>query len=214
MKKIIAITAVLIATIGASAQNYSNNDDMNTLFGNDRSFGGYLGFGAKLGELNDQEAMFLGGELSMVFGHALNIGVAGYGLVSDVTGINVNDQSDRLFYDMGYGGVVIEPVLFSKSAIHFTVPLLFGAGGIGESQTRYFSVDQIDNQNYGDPDYFNSDFFFVFEPGVNLELNLLKFARVYGGVSYRYMSGVDLPNTGTQQLGGLTGNFGFRFGWF
>lgn len=214
MKIFFGITVALLLSVGASAQIYSNNSDMKTLFGNDRSFGGFIGFGAKLTELNKQDALMLGGELSMVFGHALNIGVAGYGLATSVDGVNLGVEDERLFYEMGYGGLVIEPVLFSKSAVHLTIPILLGAGGIGESSTRYFSVEQIDDPTFGDPIYVNSDFFFVLEPGVNLELNLLRFARMYAGVSYRYLNGVELLNTEVGQIGGFTGNFGFRFGWF
>lgn len=115
---------------------------------------------------------------------------------------------------MGYGGLFIEPVLFSKKAVHFSIPLLFGAGGIGESEMRLLNIDQIDNPYYNDPVYLNSDFFLVFEPGLNMELNLLRFVRMYGGFSYRFMNGVNLPNTDLNRLSGLSGNIGFRFGWF
>lgn len=215
MKKVLLIIAVVMTVLGAEAQtNYGRNGDMQTIFGQDRSFGGFIGFNSRLTELNKQDALMVGGELSMVFGHSLNIGVAGYGLVTDVTAVNLSEENQNLFYEMGYGGLLIEPVFMSKRAVHFTVPLLFGAGGIGESKIRYFDVDQIDDPDFGDPTFLNNDVFLVFEPGLNLELNLLRFVRIYGGVSYRIIGDVDLPNTDVERLGGFSGNVGLRFGWF
>ncbi|WP_306642685.1 hypothetical protein [Sanyastnella coralliicola] len=217
MKNYLLIACLLLTTaLNAQVETcIGNNGEMQTLFGGDRSFGGFIGLGTKFTTLNDQGGMMLGGEINGVFGHSLNVGFVGYGLVTDVYGVNRDDDNQRLYYEMGYGGLNIEPVFFSRRAIHFSAPVVIGAGGIGESRQRFIDIDEFDeDQDYDWPDFYNSDFFLVVEPGLQLEINLLRAVRLYGGASYRFVTDVDLPNTDVDRLGGISANFGLRFGWF
>ena len=48
-----------------------------------------------------------------------------------------------------------------------------------------------------------------------LEVNLLPWARLQGGVTYRIISGVDnYRGVHAENLSGLTVTVGLRFGWF
>ena len=186
--------------------------DMQTLLGPNRSFGGFVGFGMKMTQINSQGALMSGGEINVILNRSVNIGFAGYGLLTDLNSVNTNDYGDPLYLEMGYGGLNIEPVLFSKSLVHFTVPVLLGAGGIAESRVRYF--DSYDDPAYFDNDIYRSDFFLVIEPGVNAELNITRFMRVTGGISYRWVSDVQVPGMSASSLEGMSMNFGLRLGWF
>ncbi|NQX92539.1 MAG: hypothetical protein HRT74_10530, partial [Flavobacteriales bacterium] len=127
-------------------------------------------------------------------------------------GQNLTETGDRLYYEMGYGGLFFEPVFFSRSVVHFTTPVLIGAGGIGESRTQLFNPENEDS--WEDPNFYRSDFFFVLEPGVSLEVNLFRHLRLKAGVSYRFMEDVELPNTDLATLEGWNANVGLRVGWF
>ena len=191
-----------------------NNDGMNTLFGNgNKSFGAFVGFNMKMTEVNSQAALMTGGELNFIFNRDLNVGFAGYGLITDVYSNSLNDEGNDYYLEMGYGGLNIEPVLFSESLVHVTFPVLIGAGGIAETNYRY--LDAIPpGEDYFDNDIHRSDFFLVAEPGVNAEINLFRFLRATGGVSYRWVSDVEIPGLGTNSLEGISANFGLRIGWF
>jgi hypothetical protein len=60
----------------------------------------------------------------------------------------------------------------------------------------------------------NEDSFFVFEPAAQVNLNVTKNFRISGGVSYRYVSGVNLPASTNADLSGPTAVVTFRFGTF
>lgn len=220
MRIYIALIFCLLAGVTIQAQQMhmeacrgrNNGDNMGTLFGQEHSFGAFLGLYSSMTRINNQDALMIGGEVSTAINHRLNIGVAGQGLVTDVWGQNLTETGDRLYYEMGYGGLFFEPVFFSKSAIHFTTPVLFGAGGIGESRTQLFNPEE--ESSWEDPTFYRSDFFLVLEPGVNLEMNLFRHLRFKAGVSYRAMGDVELPNTDLSSIEGWNANLGLRIGWF
>lgn len=214
-------TILFITTIGqwSMAQEVNDNSrnerEQQTLFGNKKGFGGFVGFGSKTSEINGQMAYLMGGEASFVFGHSLNIGFEGYGMITDVTSNTLNDDGDPYFLQLGYGGIHIEPVIASDNLIHVTLPILLGAGGIAETERSYFK-GQIGNgfEAHFDQKPYRSDMFLVAEPGVNLELNVFKFMRLTGGVSYRFVSDAQIPGLHKTDLEGITGNLSLRFGWF
>jgi hypothetical protein len=188
-------------------------DDMQTLFDGDHSFGAFIGFGPRLTEFNSQAAMMVGGEINVIFDRSLNIGLAGYGLVSDVYS-NTKDEFDNPYYlEIGYGGINVEPILFSKKLIHVSFPVLLGAGGVAE--TNYRLIDTaIAPEDQWDFSPNRSDFFLVAEPGINAEINVTRFMRVTGGVSYRFVSDVQIPELSKASLDGMSANLSLRFGWF
>ena len=67
-----------------------------------------------------------------------------------------------------------------------------------------------DIYSYGD-DY---QAFFVVEPGIELEVNVIKLVRFGVGASYRYTTDLDLPGTGKGALRGLNAGFTVKVGRF
>jgi hypothetical protein len=86
---------------------------------------------------------------------------------------------------------------------------LVGAGGLSYSETSAASA----GGNFEETIIANTSFFVV-EPGVELELNVVRFLRVSAGISYRYTKGVELPNTPTNAFNSLTGSVSLKFGKF
>ena len=58
----------------------------------------------------------------------------------------------------------------------------------------------------------HGDGFFVVEPGVKLELNVIKKLRVGLGISYRYSPNLDHRNTSTDVMDQFIARLSFRFG--
>lgn len=164
------------------------------------SLGFFVGQTSKVTELNGEAALLMGGQAMFVFNHKFNIGGAGYGLVSPVDPLGANNLDDE-YLVMGYGGMVFEPVFRSEKAIHFSIPVLLGAGAYG---TR---------QNYWDESDFE-EAFWVVEPGLNVNLNIFRVFQIGIGASYRYVADAFVDDVKTDDLSGLAGHLSLKFGWF
>lgn len=218
MKKLILTTLITICTMSIYAQEteviYSERDDkrpMNTLFGDDKGFGGHLSLNVRGAQFYDQTTLLLGGELVFTLSHALNIGVAGYGMPTRVDYLDTqNDYIADLNVEFGYGGLFIEPVFFDQQVVHFTVPILVGAGWAGLSDANYYSNP---GGGYNFRIYEESSFF-IFEPGINMEVNLVRHVKLTLGGSYRMVSGSDIGQISDSDLSGFSFGGGIRVGWF
>jgi hypothetical protein len=59
-----------------------------------------------------------------------------------------------------------------------------------------------------------NDSFFVFEPGINAELNVTQWFRINAGVSYMLVRDLNIVGMDNNDLGGVAGNILFKFGSF
>lgn len=215
MQRLTLILTIMLMSATMVAQD--NNDgqrEVQTLFGNKSGFGGYLGLNMKLGDVNRQDALFVGGELAFVMNRSFNMGVEGYGMVNHVLSDELTDNSEKLYVQMGYGGLHLEPVINSEGLIHITLPILLGAGGIAQTTRPFYEEYDGEVTIDFDHDFYNSDHFFVAEPGVGLELNLFKFMRVAGGASYRFTTDVEMGGLDKKDINGWNANLSLRIGWF
>lgn len=157
------------------------------------------GFGApvvKFSQVNDSFGLFVGGRGGWIINSTFVIGGGGYGLANDV----VPDESSLPFdpfrrIEMGYGGLELEYIGLSDRVIHYSVYVLIGGGGVSHRTPI-------------------SDSFFVLEPAVNVEVNLVSWFRLNGGVGYRYVSGVNSPELTNSDLSAFAGSLTFKFGSF
>ncbi|MCB0761355.1 MAG: hypothetical protein KDC12_07520 [Flavobacteriales bacterium] len=209
MNRILLVAFVLISAAACGQRN----EDMETVFNHERSVGAFIGFGAKFTELQGQPAMLNGLEFNLVIGRALNLGVVGYGLSTEVLNHDVVAAGDHYHFSMGYGGLNIEPVFFSRKMIHFTTPIIIGAGAVTQSESSYLSWN-YENYEWSADDPYRSDSFLFLEPGINAEVNLFKFMRFTAGASYRLISDVQIPGVSQKQTEGLSAHVGLRLGWF
>lgn len=211
MKKLFIIAIAILSAQFISAQRFS--DDQQTVFGKKRGFGAYLGLNSKLTEINDQNALMTGIEGTFVINHSLNIGVEGYGLATTVRSNSMNLEGNRRFIGTGYGGLKLEPVLWSEKVIHLTLPVSFGAGGISEFEKDYTEFENFEDHDW-DIDKNDFDMFLYIEPGINAEVNLFRMLRLAGGVSYRFTDGLEITGLDSNSMSGYNINLSLRFGWF
>jgi hypothetical protein len=166
------------------------------------------GFGApviRVSEVQDDWALFIGGRGGAIINHAFVIGGGGYvcteAVNQDITEVTTGEAPDLV---MMYGGLEAEYIAFSHKLVHFTAQVLVGGGALAEEEDRAALT-------YHDEVF---DGFFVAEPGVNVELNILPFFRVAAGAGYRYVDGVELEGIGNGDLTGVTYSLQFKFGYF
>jgi hypothetical protein len=213
---------LILAALFASALAAQPADtEPATLFGSDKDYrnGGWGGPMVAFTEVLDQPALLTGLRGGWMIDHRFTLGLAGYGLVTNAPNPAYDqwllEEGESLRHPsqfrMGYGGLLLEPVIGYKSPIHVTLPILIGAGGC-TYQTylpRPFrdSTHRVDRFERGEA-------FFVVEPGVELELSLVRLVRVAVGASYRYTTDIDLPATPADALRGMNATFTVKVGRF
>ena len=115
----------------------------------------------------------------------------------------------------GYGGLLLEYTLFSQSRVHVSFPLIIGGGYITDvQQIKSDSTSSSSHHHWSHYNFSHGEGFFVLEPGVKLELNVIKNLRVGLGVSYRYSPEKDHRITSPEVLDQFTVRLGLRFGKF
>lgn len=176
-----------------------------TLVGNRVTFGGFGGPVVKVSPVSGETGLLVGGRGGWIIklnpSSSFVIGGGGYGLANDIKAKNIIINGEQQYLSVGYGGLELEYVEGSDKLIHFSIQSLIGAGGAGYR-----------NKNHGETS--NTDAFFVWEPGVNVLLNVTHFFRVGAGAGYRLTSGSHLADATDSDLSGVTGILTFKFGKF
>lgn len=208
----IALLSLMGRSIGQEIKKELKND--RTVFGSSNSLGGFIGFTSKVGDINGQTSLMVGGQISGVFSSKFNIGFAGYGLTTNVDSDTYDEKGELYELHMGYGGLLIEPVIASKSMVHITVPIFLGLGGAGTHRQFNHPLTSDEIENFEKKYEFETDVILVAEPGLNIEVNLLKNVRLDLGASYRYVYDSNVKGINDQELSGISGNVSLKFGWF
>jgi hypothetical protein len=225
MKKISIFTTLLIilAASIAYAQEEKNTDEIQTIFGNRGgkvSHGGYAAITTSYSQVAGTDAFTLGGRAGWLIDHHVTIGFAGHGFVNSIYVDTYDfppdyngDPVSGLYLVGGYGGLFIEPIIAPNFPVHLAIPILIGGGGAAWNYTTWYDYGwEDDYYDYYDP--YDYDGFFVIEPGLEIELNLVKFMRASVGVTYRYVTDLQLDGTPKDAMNGFAGNFSLKFGKF
>lgn len=186
--------------------------------------GGYGSFSLGWTQIDKKNSALFGGRIAWIANHHFALGLAGYGFASDFYDGDTYNPSDY-FLGGGYGGIHFEPIIAPMSPVHVSFPILLGAGGVTAAPPGNW--DRYDQNYHYDNYYYDSDFFFVFQPGVEVEFNIVKFFRVAIGGSYRLTDGINLQykylddnnieqsiTVDKNALNAFSANITFKFGWF
>lgn len=198
MKTSVFVLLVSIVAFSAFAQE-------ETLINGPIENGGFGGPVLKVGSLNGETALLVGGRGGWIINHSFIVGGGGYGLVNDVHAKVLGPFGER-YLNFGYGGLELEYVAHPHRLINCSVQSLIGAGALSW-RDQSMHRDMFDSNS-------NSETFFIVEPGVNVTLNVTKYFRISGGVSYRFISGVQSEASSNPDLSGPSGVLTFRFGKF
>ena len=214
MKKVITLLiCVSLAIPVIKAQETDNSDnEFKTLFGDRNvSHGGYGALTINYSQIDSKDAIVIGARGAWVIGHGFALGFAGTGFLNDYSwnpaiagGRNVNLTG-------GYGGLLMEPIIFPRFPVHISIPLLVGAGGIAYTST--FNPYPYDYESF---DLFVEDAtsYLVVEPGIEIEINVVRFFRLALGGYYRYTSSIQLYDTPQDVLNGWSAGITLKFGKF
>lgn len=194
----------------------SNESEFQTILSSKIEHGGYgapyLGY-TSVGKYNTFTA---GGKGAWIMDHNLALGIAGNGFITENTQNAFNKEKDA-FIAGGYGGFLIEPIFYANKPVHFSVPLIIGGGAV----TYVHETFPYDEYHDYEADIY--DTFFVFEPGIELEMNMTTFFRIAIGLSYRFTSNIDLSTDmlgnnieilGEKDMNQFVARLVFKFGKF
>ena len=175
---------------------------------------GYSHFGHK--------SVFLPGmSMGIILDHHWTIGMTGSFIVFPQGSYHHHGESDSVNADTvkhhgtsrgGYGGLLLEYTLFPRSKIHVSFPLIIGAGSVFHNQA--VPADSVHSQPAWSHYFSHGESFFVLEPGVKLELNVIKKMRVGLGISYRYSPEHNRQVTSPDVINQFTARLSVRFGKF
>lgn len=179
--------------------------------------GGYGALSIGYTQVNGLNALQMGVQAEWLVGHGFGLGIAGVGFTSDFTPVN----SDYYALSGGYGGLIMEPIIFGWLPVHISLPVLFGGGGMASYSTN---ADPWNNGNV-DPMFGEYAVFFVGEVGVELEFNMVRFFRLSLFGNYRWTTNLDMkPMYGLDEvspyavspdaLNGWSAGVRFKFGSF
>ncbi|MEO5564346.1 MAG: hypothetical protein ABIR18_12950 [Chitinophagaceae bacterium] len=118
------------------------------------------------------------------------------------------DPLRDLSYEYGQVGLVTEYVIGSDKPIHLAFSLFSGAGFTLQYE-RYGWHSGNDPEDIRDENWF-----FVAEPGVQLEVNLFKWMRLSPGISYRKSFGSDGLGLKDKDISNISYNATLKFGKF
>ncbi|MFC2087428.1 hypothetical protein ACFLSA_04640 [Bacteroidota bacterium] len=188
MKKINLLILMTLLPFFAFAQKNEKDEDeyreLQTIFKDD-FHGGYGAISISYFEMYNKDAVSIGGRGGWIIGHGLSIGLGGEGYFNDFDSYE-KQRSNQITYDVsynlvgGHGGLIIEPILLPRFPVHLSIPVFIGAGGISYIEDQY-GVE--------------SDSYFIGQPGVELELNLIRHFRLAIGAYYVYTTQINIDNT-------------------
>lgn len=223
MKRFGLLLVLISAVVMVNAQEASKatNDEMKTLFGKGgkTKIGWFVGIDPGYTQFDGRDVWMGGLSAGMIINHNFTIGLSGRGWTNR-NGMyyeNVTDTAGA-YLEGGYGGLLLEYTLFPKSVVHVTFPVLIGGGGASyitdNENSEWEDGDGNDNEWEDCHNNLDSDAFFVIEPGVRAEVNILKFMRLNAGISYRYVGDLQLINTSGDLMNNFTATVGLKFGKF
>jgi len=197
---------ITIMTITTMAQ------EVQSIFGNGRDTGGYGAISNKF--------TYIGGEFANiceVYGGVLinrrwMIGAAFAGSTNDIR-VPVEysvDPVNPMTYQYGQGGLKVERIFNSNRPVHFVINVFTGVG----FSAQYNRNDWYDYNYNPSTSVHDENWFYVIEPGAQLEMNLFRWMRLSPGISYRQTYGSDGLGLSDGSLSDWTYSITLKFGGF
>ncbi|HYG18423.1 MAG TPA: hypothetical protein VD816_05815 [Ohtaekwangia sp.] len=207
MKLSIALVAALLICSKAFPQ------EIQTVFRPTHASGGYGALTNKFTTIRGEYANIAGVYGGWFVNHRFLIGLGAAAVTNDIrvpAEFSAN-PGKRMSYEYGQAGMVMEYVVGSNKAIHLVFHAFTGAGFTVQYE-RYNHGD--DYSPWGDDLDPDENWFFVAEPGMQVEVNIFRWMRLSPGVSYRLAYGSDGKGMTDGDLRDMTYNVTLKFGKF
>ncbi|MEO1049103.1 MAG: hypothetical protein AAFX87_00640 [Bacteroidota bacterium] len=224
MKCIKSVLVLMLVTTVSFAQNYDvteyrdgsvkirkdkghRQDDIKTIAGNRFHSGGFGALSFRGTEFGDETLVMAGVRGGWIINRTLAIGFEGHGIIPTAKFQGIAPNGDAILLG-GYGGMFLEPILFSNQIVHITFPIAGGAGWLG------YHEDWEDNRFDGPNRIIDEDVFWYIEPGASVEINVARNFRLGLGVTKRFTQDLNLAQTNSDQFENLNYFMTLKFGKF
>ncbi len=176
-------------------QHIAFNDKKNTVHGV------YIGVGGYYGTIDNKDTYSTAVKVAYVANKQFEIGFAATGFYTDENEMGFSEFDNDI---VGvYGGIHLEPILFSKSRVNLSFPLLTGAGAVTTIE-----------ETAGDYDAEDWDPIFVVEPGVSIQYHINRFIQIEASVKHRFSSKVNFVGSDISKINGVSAGIGIKIGVF
>ena len=204
-------TTALLLFLLFGILGFSQNQDEEYITFNDRKnvvHGVYLGLSTYFGEIDDKDTYIGGLKVAYVANRQFEVGFMANVLYSEQDVFNPRNRSNDDIIAV-YGGLHLEPILFGKSKVSLSFPVLIGGGAVG-----YVNHDAIVQEEDVDLTEDDIDAVFILEPGMNVLFNISRYVQLEAGVRYRFTSEIELAESPLDRINGFSGGIGVKLGVF
>lgn len=217
MKTLTLFFMLIFSGVVSMAQAYKSEpigdidrqSDIKTLTGSGHHSGAFGSVMFKASEFKDKTFAMMGLRGGWIINRSVAIGIEAQGIIPSAKFENINpDPDEKAILLGGYGGLFIEPVLFSNNVIHITFPIASGAGWLGYHED--WEDDRIRRNN----ELIDDDVFWYVEPGVGIEINVTRHFRMNFGVTKRFTQDLELVDTKNKDFNNLNYFLTLKIGKF
>ncbi len=155
--------------------------------------------------LNDKRQFLMGGSIGVILGEKLLLGFGGYGNISLATRDDELEDEDVL---LGYGGFMIGYNFNPGDLVNFRLSALLGAGSeskVGDDHGWHNDWCDDNHWDIFDFDLHDGKIFYIFEPQIDVFINLNSHLKLSGILSYRFV------DSSRSDLKGFAFGCGFQF---
>lgn len=217
MKTLSLVFTLILSCQLCFAQDYKSGpisdiekeNDIKTLTGGSHHSGGFGAVMFKASEFRDKTFAMMGLRGGWIINRSLAIGIEAQGIIPSAKFADIDPDPDQKAILLGgYGGLFVEPVLFSNRLIHVTFPIASGAGWLGYHED--WENDRFRRNN----DLIDDDVFWYVEPGVGVEVNVTRHFRINMGVTKRFTQDLELVDTENKDFNKLNYFLTMKIGKF
>ncbi len=200
--KITLLVLYLILTVNLAAQT---NGESRTLFGKGNLHLGYfLSPLCQAGEIAGSTALIPGVNAGVVINDKFYLGLVYKYIATENT---PTGELDNLYLDQRWGGIMWEYSINPGKIVHQNFPI-----EAGFSHVELDLKDAYENHAMAIPT--NDASFGYLEPGIALEVNMIKYVKLNMSVCYRLVSEIDYRNLTRKDLAGINFAISFKIGLF
>ncbi len=211
MKKLLFLVLLMFLAISVES---SAQDTTHTLIKlvKPQYLGLYVAPEYQYGQYNDAFTSAAGGSMMLLLNKKWGIGVTGQHSLSETfspSGVK------PLVLTTQFMGGRLEYTPHPDAAVHFTFPLVVGMGSASADSLRTEGGHKHYDSGF-DGQGRDGNEYVVVQPGIQLEANLIRFVKLFGGVNYRlaFASGSSTTTLPKNTLQGISINVGLKIGLF
>ena len=162
--------------------------------------GGYYGTVLKAGPVSGKAGLYWGAKGAWLINHNISVGGGKYWLF-EVKTDEISADGKPLYLDMSYGGFEFGYIHNYRKKVHWAFHAMFGGGTI--SLREHNPTIEVE-----------SDVFYMVEPGVGVNINLLPWIQIGISASYLFPIDVELEQIKSPRISGPTAMISLRLGLF